>query len=149
MELRFINIKRNTPKKRRKKKARRKIDWVVATDIKAEIDNLVHLVEMDWIDTTKIHCVRSQNANTRAYARIWGLSRIWQQTLGISPSYVIEVISEKFDKLDDSSRAEVLLHELAHIPKNFSGSLVPHTRHGAGSFHDKLHQFITAYKRTR
>lgn len=145
MALRFLRSRTKT----RRRKTRAPIDWLDAPDINLAIKSLVSAVEMDWINTAQIHCVRSTNANTRAYARIWGLSRIWQQTLGISPTYVIEVISEKFDKLNDHQKAEVLLHELAHIPKNFSGSLVPHTRHGKGSFHDKLHQFITAYKSSK
>lgn len=132
-----------------RKSTRSKIDWKQATDIKLRIKFLVKKIDLDWVDTSRVYCVRSENANTRAIARIWGLSRIWQQTLDIKPAYVLEVVSEKFDRLSDFEQDKVLLHELAHIPKNFSGSLVPHTRGRKGSFHDKLHQFITAYKRSR
>lgn len=132
-----------------RKSTRSKIDWKQATDIKLRIKFLVEKIDLDWVDTSRVYCVRSENANTRAIARIWGLSRIWQQTLDIKPAYVLEVVSEKFDRLSDFEQDKVLLHELAHIPKNFSGSLVPHTRGRKGSFHDKLHQFITAYKRSR
>lgn len=75
------------------------------------------------------------------------MGRIWQETLGIPASYCIEVISEKFDPLPKHKQAEVLLHEIAHIPKNFSGALVPHS-HGKGSFHDKLKLFLSAYKKS-
>lgn len=132
-----------------RKSTRSKIDWKQATDIKLRIKFLVEKIDLDWVDTARVFCVRSENANTRAIARIWGLSRIWQQTLDIKPAYVLEVVSEKFDRLSEIEQDKVLLHELAHIPKNFSGSLVPHTRGRKGSFHDKLHQFITAYKRSR
>jgi predicted metallopeptidase len=130
-----------------KRKSSKPIDWVDAPDIKLRIVYLVSTINLDWVDTNKIKCFRSTNANTRAYARIWGLSRIWQQALNIPPSYVIEVISEKFDRLNEEEQDKILLHEIAHIPKNFSGSLVPHTRGRKGSFHDKLHEMIHAYKR--
>lgn len=134
---------------KRKTKSRQKIEWYPASDIEARIKHLVTSINLDWVDLENLHCVRSENANTRAYARIWGLGRIWQQALGVKAAYVLEVISEKYDKLPGDKKDEVLLHELAHIPKNFSGSLMPHTRRGPGSFHDKLHGMISAYNRSK
>lgn len=75
-------------------------------------------------------CYRSFGAKTRACARIWGLGRIWQQALDLTPAYVIEVIDEKFSKLTGRQKDHVLIHELLHIPKTFSGALVPHKDHG-------------------
>ena len=63
-------------------------------------------------------------------ARVWGLGRIWQQALDLSPAYIIEVISEKFDRLAEKEQDVILIHELLHIPKTFSGALVPHRRRG-------------------
>lgn len=117
----------------------KRIDWQKAPDIKLRIKEISKSLKIDWPDGRQVHCVRSKNANTRAYARIWGLARIWQETLNLTPSYIIEVISEKFDKLSDAQKDKVLLHELAHIPKNFSGALIPHTRRRKGSFREKFH----------
>lgn len=61
------------------------------------------------------------------------------------PAYVIEVISERFDRLGEKEKDEVILHELAHIPRNFSGSLMAHS-HAKGAFHDKLGVFIHKYR---
>ncbi len=123
------------------------IVWEKADDIKDELASLVKSVDLNWIDLAKVYCVRSTNSTARAYARIWGMGRLWQETLGIPAVYCIEVISEKFDSLSKDRQIEVLFHELAHIPKNFSGALLPHTRHHKGSFHDKLRSFLNAYKK--
>lgn len=121
--------------------------WIKAPDVKSELVKLVGSVNLDWIELDKVYCVRSRNSTARAYARIWGMGRIWQETLGIPPTYCIEVISEKFDNLPRAKQIEVLFHELAHIPKSFSGALLPHTRHYKGSFHDKLKGFLAEYRK--
>lgn len=74
----------------------------------------------------QIYCVRSHGSKTRAYARIWGLSRIFQITAGYKPTYVIEVLSKYYDKLSDQEKIKVIIHELMHIPKTFSGALLSH-----------------------
>ncbi len=130
------------------RRKRGKINWEDAKDIQKRINFLIKKVPIDWVTPKNIYAFRSINANTRAYARIWGLGRIWQQALDLEPSYVIEVISEKFDHLSQDQKDEILLHEIAHIPKNFSGSLMPHKRRGKGNFHDKLKQMITQYKKS-
>lgn len=130
-----------------RRKAKQQLRWEKAIDIERDLALLVEKVDMHWIDLSRVHCVRSNHSTARAYARIWGMGRIWQETLNIPAHYCVEVISEKFDPLPKNKQAEVLLHELAHIPRNFSGALVPHTRRGKGSFHDKLRSFISAYKR--
>lgn len=122
-----------------------KIKWVSAPDVKRRILHLTRKLEIDWVKTSSIYCFRSYEANTRAYARIWGLSRIWQEALKIKPAYVLEVISEKYDRLEELERDKVLLHEMTHIPRNFSGSLVPHIRHGKRNFHKKVELLISRY----
>lgn len=78
----------------------------------------------------KIICFRSYGSKSRAYARIWAFPRIWQKALNLKPHYCLEVLSEKFDKLNKDEQTKVIIHELLHIPKNFSGALLPH--HGRG-----------------
>lgn len=124
-------------------KRKGRIDWKNAPDIKKRIVHLIKEVELEY-PSSRIFTYRSVNANTRAYARIWGLSYLWQKVLKVKPAYIVEVISEKFDRLREAQKDEVLLHELAHIPKNFSGALVPHT-HGKGRFHDKLKKWKSLF----
>jgi predicted metallopeptidase len=40
--------------------------------------------------------------------------------------YIIEVISEMFDNLNQEEKERVIIHELMHIPSGFSGGFVPH-----------------------
>jgi len=46
--------------------------------------------------------------------------------LALPSYYVIEVLSQYFDRMSSEDQTRVLIHELMHIPKNFSGALVPH-----------------------
>lgn len=128
------------------KKRKSKVEWKNAPDIKKRVIFLKKHLNIDWIKTTNIYCFRSQNSSSRAYARIWGLSKVWQSALKEKPSYIIEVLSERFDKLSDKEKDKVLLHEITHIPKNFSGALLPHIRkRGKRNFHDKVDKLFKTY----
>ena len=140
-------VKSTKPKKRgRKKKAWAKVDWEHAPDIKRQVDESVEQLQLDYLQLENIYCIRSSTSKARAYARIWGLNNVWQMALEKPPSYVIEVLSQHFDKLPEKEKAKVLLHEITHIPKNFSGSLIPHIhKKGARNFHDKVDQLFSQY----
>ena len=148
----MIGIGRKTRLKTRrvsKRKNNKPVDWQPAPDIYKRVKGLIELVKIENVDGSKIRCVRSLNTSTRAYARIWGLNRVWQLALEMEPHYVIEVISEKFDKLDTSDQDKILLHEIAHIPSNFSGALLAHTRGSKGSFYGKLKTMEERYENCR
>jgi predicted metallopeptidase len=132
-------------KKSKKVSKSLKFEWKKAPDVKVRIIKLVRDLQMDYIKPRSIYAYRSNNSKTRAYARIWGLPRLWQEVLSVRPTYIIEVLSQHFDNLSDKEKDKVLLHEMTHIPKNFSGALVPHTHRKKGSFHDKLDQLIDKY----
>ena len=119
--------------------------WTKAPDVKKRTSKLIKALDLDWVKIKYVHFYSSKNSKARAYARIWGLSRIWQQALNTEPSYILEVISEKFERLSIPDQDKVLLHELAHIPKNFSGSLVPHYRRGKRKFNDRVKTLVTSY----
>lgn len=134
-------------KAKKKKTSRGVVDWTDAHDIKERVASLVVQLDMDWIDIERVFCFRSQKSVARAYARIWGLSTIWQQALDAEPAYCIEVLSEKFDHLSLKKQDEVLIHELCHIPHTFSGSLLPHTRKSKNSFHDRVDNLVALYNK--
>jgi DNA polymerase-2 len=89
---------------------------------------------------TNIHGYRTSGSKSRAYARIWAMPKIFQRALKLEPHYVIEVLSRYYDNLSEDEKAKVIIHELLHIPNNFSGALVPHqTRtRNLGRLADKL-----------
>lgn len=100
------------------------MDFYIADDIKNLIIRLAP--NFPHVSTPQIICFRSYGSSSRAIARIWSLPRIWQIGLNLKPHYCIEVISERFDKLSHEEQQKTLIHELMHIPKTFSGALVPH-----------------------
>ncbi len=102
--------------------------WELAPDLQRKVGQLVSTLKLSYIKTKQIVVFRSYGSKSRARARIWSLPRIWQQALKVEPHYCLEVISERFDKLKPTDQRKILIHELSHIPKNFSGSLLPHGR---------------------
>lgn len=121
------------------------INWEFAPDVKKKLRQLTASLKINWVSPSRVFCLRSSNAKTRAIARIWGLSKVWQKVLTVKPAYIIEVISEKYDRLSEIEKDKVILHEITHIPKNFSGALAPHFRRGKRSFHKKLEVLVAQY----
>lgn len=108
--------------------------WHSAPDITKRIDFLVKELDLAYISPKNIYSFRSSGSSSRATARIWSLPTIWQQALNTQAAYCLEVLSERFDKLKSDDQERVLIHELLHIPKTFSGALVPHRNHRHRSF---------------
>ncbi len=106
------------------------MEWIQAPDIHRNIRKIVKLLEINYIDCKRIVCFRSNGSVSRARARIWSFPKVWQLALSLPPYYVIEVLSQHFDHLKEDDKMRVLIHELLHIPKNFSGSLLPHRGRG-------------------
>lgn len=120
------------------KRQRSDMQWYPAPEISHKLTGLVKHLGLTHIDTTRIICYRSHGSVARARARIWSLPKVWQMALKVPAHYVIEVLSEKFDGLSDDDQTRVLIHELMHIPRNFSGALVPHR----GRFHAINHKTV-------
>lgn len=124
----------NTPKKSAKRKVKsskqKKLEWEGAEDVKEDIEHILNIIQLPHVDTKRIFYYRTQGSKSRSYARIWTFPKIFQVALGIPASYVIEVLSKYYDKLDGDEKKKVLIHELLHIPKNFSGALLPHAGRG-------------------
>lgn len=101
-----------------------------APDIDKIIKEIVEKLELKHIVPEQITAFRSKGATARARARIYAMPRIWQAALGVKPHYCIEFLTQHFDHLSFEDRLRVIIHELMHIPKTFSGALVPHRGRG-------------------
>ncbi len=97
-----------------------------AFDVQKKVNSLVKSLDLKHIKIKNIHCIRSFDAKTRAYARIWGMAKLFTDVVGLQPHYIIEVNARKFDKLSEREQIKTLIHELMHIPKTFSGALLSH-----------------------
>ena len=116
------------------------MEWLPASDIKRDIAKLVRDLQFTHVKLSKIVCYRSHGSSSRARARIWSFPKVWQMALKLPPHYIIEVISERYDRLGYKEKIRTLIHELMHIPLNFSGSLLPH-RTRAGHLEKKVEKF--------
>jgi len=108
-----------------------------AYDVQLMLDEILERLQMSHVIGPRVICMRSTGAQVNAYARIWSLPEIWRNALEINPFYVIEVVSQHYDKLEEEKKKKILIHELLHIPKKFTGGLVPHKNRGR-KIDDKL-----------
>ena len=98
-----------------------------APDVKEVVVEVIERLSLFHVVPQFVYCVRSKGSkSSRVIARIHGLGRIWQETLGMPCSYVIEVISERYDRLPKAEKEKTVIHELLHIPHGFGGGFRPH-----------------------
>ena len=108
----------------------RVIKYYAAPDVKKRVDEIIDILRFDHVQPGQVHCVRSRGSQAkRTIARIHGLGRIWQEAIGMEPSYIIEVIHELFDYYPIDSQNRTLIHELMHIPQSFKGGFRHHKNH--------------------
>lgn len=100
--------------------------WELESKAKRFVDEL----GLVYVDKDRIRCVRSIGTKAKyTVARVHAFPKVWQTALGIEPHYIIEFLSENFDKLPQKEQDKILIHEIAHIPKTFGGGLVAHNKH--------------------
>lgn len=92
-----------------------------APDVEAQIAGLVVALGFDHIDLSRVRCVRSYGSKSRrTLARCHALPRILQTAMMLKAHYVIEVVTEHYNRLPPDEQVKTLIHELLHIPKSFS-----------------------------
>ena len=112
------------------KTSSKNLEWQEADDVKGDLLGILKVLDMPHVNPMRIFCFRTRGSKSKSYARIWSFPKIFQRALRINPAYVVEVLSRHYDKLNPDEQKKVLIHELLHIPKNFSGALLPHRTRG-------------------
>jgi len=129
------------------KRKKRNIRYEIADDIQTRFADIVRTLKLDHIDLDKVVCVRSYGSSTRrVIARCHGMSKVLQIAMGIKAFYVLEFLSERFDKLGDKEQEETIIHELMHIPKNFGGGFRHHDHVSEGNVKLMHEQYRKAKK---
>lgn len=103
------------------------IRYTGAADVKKLADEIIDRLGLFHVVPQFVFCFRSTgSASKRTIARIHGLGKIWQEALNLPPSYTIEVISERYDRLSQTGKEKTVIHELLHVPRGFAGGFRPH-----------------------
>lgn len=109
------------------------IKYHQAPDIKEESLKIIETLNLKHIHLEHVAFLRSTGSKAKyTLARCHALGKAMQ--IGMERKkgfYLIEVISEKFDKLPEEEQTKVIIHELMHIPKAFGGGFI---------HHDKVHE---------
>jgi len=101
--------------------------YQIDNEIQNIAQDVIRKLDFSHIKIEKILCIRSRGSKSRrTIARIHGLPKIMQTALNIKAFYVIEIISENFDKLNQEDKIKTIIHELMHIPKGFGGGFRQH-----------------------
>jgi len=117
------------------------IEYYEAPDVKILVDEIVETLNFEHVEADRVFCFRSRGSQSkRVIARIHSLGKVWQKALHARAGYLIEVISERYDRLSQHEKERVLIHELLHIPAGFSGGFRPHKGYIDKRILDELHE---------
>ena len=102
------------------------IKYELAEDIQKEVNEISKLL-FPHVKLDSVICLRSFGSSSRGtIARCHALGKAMQLALGRKGFYVIEIISKRFDKMNEEEKTKTLIHELMHIPKSFGGGFIHH-----------------------
>lgn len=120
-----------------------KLEYAEAPDVKMLVDEIIDRLDLFHVVPQFVYCYRSTGSKSiLTIARIHGLGRIWQEALRKPTAYIIEVISERYDKLSKEEKEKTIIHELLHIPKKFSGGFRPHKGYIDRKLVERLHRVL-------
>ena len=97
-----------------------------APDIEEKTLEIIEKLKMYYIKKEHISCIRSYGSRSNAIARCHALNKVMQKAMERKGFYVLEFISEEFDKLSEDEKVKIMIHELMHIPKTFGGGFRHH-----------------------
>jgi predicted metallopeptidase len=120
------------------------IKYAEAPDVKKLADEIAEELSLFHVIPQFVFCFRSTGSTSEyTIARIHGLGRIWQEALNLPPSYAIEVISERYDRMSQAEKEKTIIHELLHVPEGFAGGFRPHKGYIDRSIVERLHRTLS------
>jgi predicted metallopeptidase len=117
------------------------IRYKMAPDIESKLKRISRRLKMDHIDLDRIKGVRSYGSTGKGViARCHALPKVMQLALGINAHYVVEILTENYDRLSEEEQIKILIHELMHIPETFGGGFRMHSDHVTRRNVEKLYR---------
>ena len=117
------------------------IRYELAPDIESKLRRISRRLKMDHIDLDRVKGVRSYGSSGKGViARCHALPKVMQLALGINAHYVIEILTENYDRLSKEEQIKILIHELMHIPETFGGGFRMHRDHVTRKNVEKLYR---------
>lgn len=97
-----------------------------AEDLQKKADEISKLL-FPHIIMERVKCYRSFGTSSKnTIARCHSIGKIVQKALGVKAHYVLEFLSENFEKQSEGDKIKIMIHELMHIPKTFGGGFKHH-----------------------
>ena len=97
-----------------------------APDIQEKAEEISKIL-FPHVQIDNIKCFRSFGTSSKlTIARCHTIGKILQKALDRKAFYVLEFLSERFDKFDEEEKVKIIMHELMHIPKCFGGGFKHH-----------------------
>ncbi len=117
------------------------IRYEMAPEIESKLKRITRKLKMDHIDLDRVRGVRSFGSTGKGIiARCHALPKVMQLALGIDAHYVIEILTENYDRLSKEDQVKILIHELMHIPETFGGGFRMHRDHVTRKNVEKLYR---------
>ena len=117
------------------------IRYKMAPDIESKLKRISRRLKMDHIDLDRVKGVRSYGSTGKGViARCHALPKVMQLALGINAHYVVEILTENYDRLSKEEQIKILIHELMHIPETFGGGFRMHSDHVTRRNVEKLYR---------
>ena len=123
------------------------IKYKEAPDIETLSHELIRFLGWTHIHLEHVAFIRSHGSKARrTIARCHALGKAMQ--IGMKRKkgfYLVEVISEIYDKLPRDEQVKTVIHELMHIPKSFGGGFVHHDKvheHSVGKIYEQYRNTV-------
>ena len=104
------------------------IKYTDAPDLRKIAEEIVARLDWNHIPLEHVAFIRSHGSKARGtIARCHALGKAMQIGMGRKKGfYLVEVISERFDKMSPEEQVQTMIHELMHIPVAFGGGFKHH-----------------------